>query len=256
MVGDVLPSPSVTDAEYVQLELSEFELLEFQKRKPLWKFLLDSSKPLPTAVHSWGNQVLSCPCHCRLAPFAPTRLDRGICAVLVKGKSCLLTGAPNYRHLSAREVALLCCLSPLAWFGEMPRLALALVGQLASPLQSAWVGSHLARALQRMGLSCLCKNDPGILLDHQICELLAQVEMAGLRPPTVVRGPSATQEAMRPLQAFGEEEDQGFQLCLPAKRKPVDSQGERDSEVADTLSDPLSDTEYCSRPPPWQALRC
>ena len=187
-VREVLPAPSVTQHEYCSLELSDYELQQFEKRRPITKYLLDLDRPLPTALHSWGNQVLSCPCGCRNAPFRQKRLDRGICAVLVRGPSTTITGAPNFRHLSAREVGLLCGLSPLTDCGAEPRLALALVGQLASPLQAAWVASHLARALRSIGHQGLNCPEPLALLDCQKLELLAQAELAGLRKPLLERG--------------------------------------------------------------------
>ena len=159
-VKDVLPRPVASPSEYESLLLSDFELVEFQKRKPLKSFLLDLEHPLPTALHSWGSQVLSCPCGCRAA-FSERRLNKGICAVL---EPCATTGATNFRHMTAREVALLSGLSPLYQLGDNPRLALSLVGQLASPLQSAWIGSHLAQALRALGLPGLCKDEPVSLL--------------------------------------------------------------------------------------------
>ena len=122
-VRDVLPQPMVSAAEYDALVLSDYELEQFQRRRPLHKFLLDLDQLLPTALHSWGCQVLVCPCGCRGA-FSEQRLNRGICAVLVKGTPCA-SGAPNFRHLSATEVALLSELNPNHCLGANHRLSLA-----------------------------------------------------------------------------------------------------------------------------------
>ena len=196
------------------------------------KYLLDLDRPLPTALHSWGNQVLSCPCGCRNAPFRKERLDRGICAVLVRGPSATITGAPNFRHLSAREVGLLCGLSPLTDCGAEPRLALALVGQLASPLQAAWVASHLARALRSIGHKGLNCPEPLVLLESQKLELLAQAELAGLRKPLLERGSWIVPEAQE-----GEDTNEGDLHPQLKRHKSAACEGLATPEIACTESD-------------------
>ena len=161
---------------------------EFQPRRPLHKFLLAPALPLPPALHSWGCQVLVCPCGCRGA-FSEQRLDRCICAVLVKGTPCP-SGALNFRR--AREVALFSGFNPNHPLGDDPRLALALVGQLASPLQSAWISCHMANALHSVSNAGLCRQAPEALLQLQRLELLAQAESAGLtssQVPQALRAP-------------------------------------------------------------------
>ena len=229
-IQDVLPSPSASPEEYASLELSEYELCEFQRRRPLNKYLVNFRAPLQTALHSWGNQVLPCPCGCRGVPFSQARLSKGICAALIQGHPCPDSGAPNFRHMSAREVALLNGLSPLTWCGAEPRLALSLVGQLASPLQAAWVASHVAGALYSLGLTGLSKIAPIKLLGFQQRELLAQAEMAGLR--------KAPLHCTCYLPAVSSASGSTGQFTLaPIKRKRPE---ESVSDAASTLSDPES----------------
>ena len=66
--------------------------------------------------------------------------------------------------------------------GPSPKLALALVGQLASPMQSAWMMSHFTRALRCLGVTNLCADPPLTVLYNQREELLQQAREAGLRP--------------------------------------------------------------------------
>ena len=182
VVGEVIHHFIAADDEALALNLGDDELLEFQSRKPIKGYLLDTSKPLPTALHSWGSQTQACPCECRRFPFNKQRLDQGgICAVVIQVEPDPTTGAPNFRHLSAREVATCNGLSPNVFMGRDPKLALALVGQLASPFQSAWVMCHFATALQLMTPLGLCKEEPLQVLKCQRSELLVQAEAAGLR---------------------------------------------------------------------------
>ena len=152
-----------------------------QARKPLVSFLLRSGAALPTALHSWGAQVYSCPCGCRPFPFKPSRLADKLCAVLLRVHT---PEGLRFRHLTPHEAALLNGLSPETYFGHDMRLALTLVGQLASPLQSCWV---LASMRIKHG-SVLPGMQPAQLLWQQRLDLLAAAARCGLRcvaPATV-----------------------------------------------------------------------
>ena len=135
-VAQLIDNFHVSPEDLDQLCLTEHELEQFQACKPLASFCLQVRGRMPTALHSWGSQVYSCPCGCRGA-FTEDRLARGISAVLVP-----FTGAEQdiaFRHLHPKELALLNGYPPIADFGDSLRLGLALLGQQASPLQSAWV---------------------------------------------------------------------------------------------------------------------
>ena len=141
-VSQVLSSYQRTCEDVEQLWLSDFELEQFGSRKPLVACCLRTSCKLPTALHSWGSQVLSCPCGCRPA-FSEARLDRGISGVLIPVD--VGEGVLRFRHPHPAELALLCGCSPSLQFDAQLRLGLALIGQVASPLQAAWV-LHQLRA--------------------------------------------------------------------------------------------------------------
>ena len=99
----------------------------------------------PTLLHSYGNALTGCPCGCRRQAFSEARLRRGgLRGVLVHS---LVFEKLRYFH--PKEMALLLAVPSQLKLGDDPYLALCLLGQIASPLQSIWVFGHLLRALQR-----------------------------------------------------------------------------------------------------------
>ena len=188
-VGEVIHVDGASQEEEEALTLSDEELREFQLRKPIKGYLLNLEQALPTALHAWGSQTQACPCDCRRFPFTKSRLDRGgICAVLLPAAPDKESGAPNFRHMTAREVAVCNGLTPNVFMGNSPRLALALVGQMASPFQSAWMMSHFAEALVKLEPLGLSHEAPLSLLRNQRAELLAVAEGAGLRHRATTSG--------------------------------------------------------------------
>eukprot|EP00438_Fugacium_kawagutii_P025214 Skav222623 [mRNA] locus=scaffold4205:177327:186767:+ [translate_table: standard] len=140
MVSDLIP-------EFCTLEEEELEALILQesersKLRQLGTDLTKCEAPLngtmPTALHSWGNQLVPCACECRNAPMSTQRLmDRGFFGTLVKFRN--EEGGWSYRHPAPVEVALFVGM-PLKFTAQSnPRLELAALGQIASPFQSAWI---------------------------------------------------------------------------------------------------------------------
>ena len=133
-----------------QLECDLYELRNFHSvRGGVHTCILNMLKPMPTATHSWGSQLRGCLCKCRASGFSSFRLkEHGLYGVLLPLESTVIMNAEEItmlRHLHPQEVALLCGLTP----EHVPdhhaihcRLTLSGVGQLASPLQSAWVLSN------------------------------------------------------------------------------------------------------------------
>ena len=106
--------------------------------------------PLPTALHSWGNQFQACKCECRSKALSSTRmLSRGFYGVLIKQRNH--EGVVVFRHPSAQETALLCGL-PMKMPNVDARLELCAVGQLASPLQSSWVFAEIRQHLKHQNV--------------------------------------------------------------------------------------------------------
>ena len=183
-VSDVIDCFNVSKAEESALSLTQTERDSFASLKPLPSYCIQLNQPLPTALHSWGSPLSPCPCGCRKAPFTWQRLKQaGICSVLVKFGDDDGSGI-RFRYPSAAETALLNGLSPCLKFGE-PRLSLALVGQLASPLQAAWVGVQIASRLSLLGVHFPSSLDGVQVLHTQRRLLLRDAELIGFRPMTV-----------------------------------------------------------------------
>ena len=181
-VSDVMDCFNVSTEEEAALTLSAYEQETFAELKPLASYCIQMGQPLPTALHSWGSPLTACPCGCRSAPFRMERLQKfGICSVLVPfvGKDA----GQKFRFPSAAETALLCGLTPCLEHGE-PRLSLALVGQLASPLQSAWIGVQVAKQLSALEVVFPRFLDGVQVLHTQRRLLLRDAEIMGYRPFT------------------------------------------------------------------------
>ena len=138
-VASIMPTLAPwPEHEIQQLLLTEHEVRVFsQVLGDLDTVVLRSDLPMPTALHGWGNQLIPCRCGCRRAAFTSQRIQsRGIHTVLIKS-------GEQYRHMHPAECALLNGLHPgMQWVGNC-RLGLALVGQLASPIQSVWIMMHV-----------------------------------------------------------------------------------------------------------------
>jgi hypothetical protein len=106
-------------------------------------FLLSSEGVAPTALHAWGSQLRPCPCGCRGFALSEKRLqEKGLFGLLVQ--SCHSHELPScLRHLHPNEALALNGMDCTLDFGLNVRLSLSGVGQIASPLQAAWVSSFV-----------------------------------------------------------------------------------------------------------------
>ncbi len=166
--------------EIEELTLSWDEMRQFQKyTKGLLTLALDTTKQMPTALHSWGNQCCDCACGCRSA-FSENRLQaRGLFGVIIPSKEVVVRegiSTPVCRHLHPSEVAVLCGAIPsLIWNGAC-RLGLAAVGQMASPIQSCWIGSHILKHLANLfHHDCPCPADKLRALINHILKVRDEV---------------------------------------------------------------------------------
>ncbi len=160
-----------------ELSLSLYELGKFHGySKGLPSLFLDSKRALPTALHAWGNQVYPCACGCRPG-FSEARMQsRGLFAVLIPFGDVVQHLGIQYqkcRHMHPMEVALLCGARPNVDWGNECKLGLAAVGQMASPIQAAWVATHLRQAVDRFA------HMPRSMEPHQVvqqwCENLINI---------------------------------------------------------------------------------
>ena len=100
-----------------------------------------------TALHGWSNQLSACPCTCRSHPLSEERLRaKGLFGALIPTGGTVMTHfgeLPATRHMHPWEIGLLNGMDPSLYWGDRLRLAIAAVGQLASPIQSCWVASQV-----------------------------------------------------------------------------------------------------------------
>lgn len=146
VVGQLFPlwprwDPTIEE----ELHLTDYELEIMQDRRfgrDLRQLARDDV--VPCFLHSYSNALRGCPCGCRQGGFSHHRLIRdGVRGFYIVS---MVTG--RHRWLHPREAALLCGLDPQMALPEELRAGLCLVGQCASPIQSAWVGAHLIDAAQ------------------------------------------------------------------------------------------------------------
>eukprot|EP00438_Fugacium_kawagutii_P025096 Skav213445 [mRNA] locus=scaffold837:244391:245743:+ [translate_table: standard] len=101
---------------------------------------VDANKPLPTALHSWGNALYACPCACRSQGLQASRLRRqGLRGLEIK------SGAWPYpsRHIHPRELQLFLGFRPFEHILEDVRGQLCLYGNSVSPIQAIWILAHV-----------------------------------------------------------------------------------------------------------------
>ena len=130
-----------------ELELDLYEARHFHSaRGGIGSFMLNTSRQMQTATHALGTQLTHCHCGCRPSPFSLERLQsKGLYGILVSLNKMM--PPPNdglfaLRHPHPQEVALLSGLDPTYLCsnqGFSLKFELGGVGQLASPIQGAWV---------------------------------------------------------------------------------------------------------------------
>ena len=103
------------------------------------KHMLTANGVAPTALHAWVSQLRACPCGCRDFGLSAQRLhEKGLFGLLVSSCSECLASQP-IRHVHPSEALALNGMDPTLDFGLDVRLTLSGIGQIASPLQAAWI---------------------------------------------------------------------------------------------------------------------
>ena len=166
-----------------QLRLTLYELRSIHELGTLQRFEIRIDQQAPTAVHAWGSHFYGCRCGCRKTGLSLERLQRdGIHVLLIPIEGAtkhMGMQLPHMRYPSGAECALLNGLTPNLMWGQDARLGLCLVGQLASPLQSAWILTHVRQHLMHRGLLPHSKEGPSDVLAMQRTRLLAEAEKGG-----------------------------------------------------------------------------
>ena len=155
VVGDFLPGPcTVSKSDFESLLLDRYETGKYQAYGGLASNFVSFDSVLPTALHGWGNQLQGCPCGCRDYPMSEQRLQsRGLFAALFQVAGEYETYSwrlPCSRHIHPKELSCLHgMLVDLDW-SYNPKLSLACLGQMASPIQSCWISAQLKVALSEL----------------------------------------------------------------------------------------------------------
>ncbi len=150
LMKHVIPHPLQfpdEDLQQIRIEGTELErLVRFANPHDMIPTL---NCKCPTALHSWGSQLVGCKCGCRQEGFSDdTLIQRGVYGIVFPILNEGMT--VGYRHPHPVEVALVTgCPIPSAWPGCL-RLSLAGLGQQAAPLQSLWIGGCVLIHLQKM----------------------------------------------------------------------------------------------------------
>lgn len=147
-VGDMIPVPFEHPLqESQQLALDLYETNKFEAYGGLASNFLTENQPAPTALHGWGNQLQACPCQCRQWPLTESRLQsKGLFGALlaIGGEFDTSSGKlPKTRHVHPTELAAINGVQANRSWGISMKLALAALGQMASPVRSCWIAGHL-----------------------------------------------------------------------------------------------------------------
>eukprot|EP00435_Cladocopium_sp_Y103_P057264 s169_g19.t1 len=187
MITHVLSSFQECDAETLRqlqldlYELGKFAAFGFESNMIPWR------GQMATSLHSCGNQLMGCPCGCRAYPFTEKRLQQGGLhglLVMLPGESrCGNNVYPNFRHITPDELAFLNGMFPGCNWGPQCRMALCALGQLASPLQSAWVGACVMQHIHQI-LGASPPNKPEVVLLRLMGELLKARDETFGKPTT------------------------------------------------------------------------
>ena len=109
---------------------------------------------------------MACPCGCRSFPFTDQRLaSGGLHGLLIQTPGLFKCGQPvypNFRHIHPDELALLNGMPPGLDCGNSRKMTLCALGQLASPLQSIWIGGFIMKHLQE-------SNGESLLINPKQC---------------------------------------------------------------------------------------
>ena len=158
VVGDLLQDFwPCTPEELSALECDLYEVRTFKDYGGLEASTLSMDKVCRTCLHSCGSQLSGCPCGCRKIGFTMQRIsEKGLHGLLVPLKGVLVHASgdtyPKMRHVHPWELSLLNGLPPEWPWAKDLKQALVGIGQLASPIQAAWVASQYIHLLRRQDL--------------------------------------------------------------------------------------------------------
>ena len=183
-VRDVIPEwPVWPEHEEAQLELGGIELQAFHE--PSFgggDRILQMNGKAPTFLHSYGSQLVACPCKCRSSGLSPARLERaGLRGVYIHSQ---LSNMPRWLH--PRELAVLQTIMPDIVLDDDLRASLVMLGQIAAPAQALWLLAQIWLPLREVDITpeialkkyldaLLCRRyhvfPPGAIPDRQLMHI-------------------------------------------------------------------------------------
>ena len=144
----VFPQWPKEDIEEITLDL--YEINKFIEYGTFYECIVKVNEPMSTALHGWSVQLQACPCGCRQWPLSHERLkSKGLHGGLIGldyNMHTLLGDHQAFRHVHPWEIALLNGVPPNQDWKPL-RQGICGLGQMATPLQSAWVFSHYTSML-------------------------------------------------------------------------------------------------------------
>eukprot|EP00438_Fugacium_kawagutii_P013014 Skav219674 [mRNA] locus=scaffold3149:156736:166299:+ [translate_table: standard] len=170
-----------TEEELRQLRLDNYELRRFDDHN-FESNRLHWNRQMQTAM-----QLTGCPCGCRQFPFSEARISKGgLHGILVPIEGETTAGSytyPNHRHVHPDELALLNGLLAGQPWGQPLKLVLCAIGQLASPMQALWVGTHVIKLLASKNMHPCPDHTPDETMLNYMSKLLCSRD-AVFGPPT------------------------------------------------------------------------
>ena len=269
-VGRLLPVfPQWSEDETNQLIIDAYEYGCFAHYSGIPNVVIDLNKPLATALHGWGNQLMGCPCGCRTSPLSIARLrDKGLWGALLPLKSSIQVQGQTVtacRHIHPWELAILTgCDSERNWLPSL-KLSLCGLGQQASPFHSGWVISHLMHHIHQV------YGTPKPLAPNEVLWEIASKAFAARDNllPEIARHTTASdfvrdfralvlghhQEQFVPFQIQDTNinqtnSDPAYTTCLTSEADPeeVIKTGHQDPDVSEISSQPIKDDGYGDLP--------
>lgn len=157
-ISDLFPDfPILPPQTLMQVQLTQHELSTFSKLgTDMEQCTARIHNAMPTALHSWGNQLTPCECGCRQSGLSMDRmLSRGFFGTVIAVPT---PHGISYRRPAPAELAILVGM-PCQFPATHPaRLIIAGLGQIASPIQSSWLFGALKDHVLHYGLGN-CKRE-------------------------------------------------------------------------------------------------
>ena len=234
----------LSEQDLQQLTLDGDEMDQFLSTpKGMYEHQVKQLKPLPTATHSWGSQLRGCECGCRKSGFSEHRIKtKGLYGQLLPlSATCTKDGqtVQQMRHLHAAEVALANGLHPkhLGLHNKSARLALAAVGQLASPFHSAWILANAMKDMNQAGILPGPTSSPiDIMKQHAKMLLHQRDELLGIRSYT-----ESMQRFHMAIELWGQPEASEMLKAMTfAPAAPLPGDDSKPSQVAYVAQPPAS----------------